>query len=223
MRRNSNKRTNISSPRRSCGYSLPCSSFGHCGRIEGSRSLERSTSCSFRTWKGIKQWHRIERVSNSDIDVILTILFLPQIFLAFFGGIFVGLIFGLLSVLLTRWSSHIRVTEPLVVLITAYLSYMMAEIFWFSGIVSLVTCGLMQQAYVRYNLSQKSNTTIKNVVKILALISEIIIFFFLGRACIIQQHVWDTGFVTFAFVFVIISRFISKLKNIKHLAKNWKI
>lgn len=139
-----------------------------------------------------------------------------QIFLSFFGGIAVGFFFGLLSVVLTRWKGHIKVTEPLVVILIAYLSYMMAELVWFSGIVSLITCGLIQQAYVRYNISEKSYTTITNVVKILASISEIIIFFFLGRACIIQQHVWDNGFVTFAILFVLICRFISRYTITKH-------
>lgn len=111
----------------------------------------------------------------------------------------------------TRWSnSKVRVTDPLIVILMAYLAYIAAELVWFSGIVSLVTCGIMQEAYVRYNLSEKSNTTINFVVKIMAVIAEIIIFFFLGRACIIQKHVWDSGFVTFAFVFVIVCRFISK-------------
>lgn len=134
-----------------------------------------------------------------------------KIFFSFFGGLAVGFIFGLLSVALTRWNGKkIRVTEPLIVILIAYLSYMTAELVWFSGIVSLVTCGLMQQAYAKYNLHENSVITINNVVKTLALISEIIIFFFLGRACIIQQHVWDSGFVTFALLFVIICRFISE-------------
>ena len=67
--------------------------------------------------------------------------------------------------------------EPLAVLITAYLSYMCAEIVGFSGssffsskctgIISLIGCGITQAHYAFKNISEKSETTIMYFIAML--------------------------------------------------------
>nr|CAD7261720.1 unnamed protein product [Timema shepardi] len=52
------------------------------------------------------------------------------------GGCCVGVIFGLLTALLTKATQDCRVVEPLAVLGVSYLSYLTAELFHFSGIIS---------------------------------------------------------------------------------------
>ena len=60
---------------------------------------------------------------------------------------------------------EVRVVEPLIVFGTAYLAYMSAELFHWSGIISLIGCGLTQSHYAFRNISAKSKTTIKFSIK----------------------------------------------------------
>ena len=69
-------------------------------------------------------------------------------FLSFFivslGGVLIGLIFGVITALLTRLTTSVRVMEPLAILFLAYASYLTAEVFEFSGIIGIITCGVIQ-------------------------------------------------------------------------------
>ena len=59
------------------------------------------------------------------------------------------------------------VVEPLAVFGMAMLSYFTAELFHWSGIVSLIACGLVQAHYSFKNISKKSYTTVKYFIKML--------------------------------------------------------
>ncbi len=61
-----------------------------------------------------------------------------------FGGLAIGVAMGLLSGLLTRATREVEIVEPLAVLGTAYSAYYLAEVFHWSGIISLIGCGLTQ-------------------------------------------------------------------------------
>ncbi|KAF1743859.1 LOW QUALITY PROTEIN: hypothetical protein MXB_3354 [Myxobolus squamalis] len=51
------------------------------------------------------------------------------------GGTLIGLTFGILGAMITRFTKHLSVMEPLLILLTAYFAYLSAEIFHFSGIL----------------------------------------------------------------------------------------
>nr|BAU68126.1 NHE6/7 [Nasutitermes takasagoensis] len=131
--------------------------------------------------------------------------------LAFFsvslGGIAVGVIFGLLTALITKTTQECRVVEPLAVLGVAYVSYLFAELFHFSGIISIIICGLVQAHYALKNISQKSYITVKYFMKMLSSTCDAIIFLFLGMVLVSDQHVWHTGFVGWALLLCLVCRF----------------
>lgn len=94
--------------------------------------------------------------------------------------------------------------------VLAYISYIGAELFHFSGIIALIACGLMQSEYTRHNISKKSYTTIKYLTKTISSIADVIIFIFLGMVLVREDRKWDTGFVLLTTFFCIIYRFFSK-------------
>lgn len=61
-------------------------------------------------------------------------------FLSFFvvgiGGTFIGVMWGFLTGLVTRFTDQVRVIEPIFIFIMAYLAYLNAEIFHMSGILA---------------------------------------------------------------------------------------
>ncbi|KAI9561928.1 hypothetical protein GHT06_012890 [Daphnia sinensis] len=133
-------------------------------------------------------------------------------FVSFFtislGGFGIGIICGLLTALITRTTAEVRVVEPLAVLGVAYFSYMCAELFHFSGIISCIGCGLVQAHYAFPNISRKSHTTVIYFIKMLSSTSDCIIFLFLGMVLVNDVHEWHTGFVLWTLFLCLVVRFL---------------
>ncbi|XP_074593025.1 Na(+)/H(+) exchanger protein 7-like [Brevipalpus obovatus] len=136
------------------------------------------------------------------------------------GGVLIGIFYGTFTSIITRCTNKVRVIEPLVVILCAYTSYFSAELFHFSGIISLICCGLVQAAYANYNVSEESNTTIKYLVKTLSSISDVTIFLFLGMLLIEDIHIWNSNFIVTTLIFCILYRFFSVFL-LTYVANHW--
>merc|ERR1719259_1438209 len=139
------------------------------------------------------------------VDIVLSI---TAFFVVSLVGAFIGLVYGLLTALVTRTTTTVRVIEPLALLGLAYLSYLTAELFHFSGIISLIVCGLVQDMYAFHNISSKSYTCVKYCTKMASAISETIIFMFLGMVFFSEDLAWNTGFVLWTLFLTPVVRFI---------------
>ncbi|KAE9551548.1 hypothetical protein FO519_005241 [Halicephalobus sp. NKZ332] len=137
-------------------------------------------------------------------------------FLAFicvsFGGLIIGLIFGILSTLITKFTNHVRVVEPVVCFGMAYLSYVFSELFHFSGIIGIIACGLFQTHYTMGNLSGKSYISINYITKVVSSVSESLIFIILGVMLLNENSFffddWHPLFAILSLIFCILARFI---------------
>lgn len=125
------------------------------------------------------------------------------------GGLLIGSVYGVLTAVITKFTSDVRVIEPMIVIVIAYMSYVTSELFHFSGIIGIIACGLIQVEYARYNISQRSFVTIKYFTKNLSTIADCIIFFFLGKVLVRETHVWSTTFALMATLFCVVYRFLS--------------
>lgn len=65
-----------------------------------------------------------------------------------------------------------EVMEICILLMCAYLSYILAMLFDWSGIISIVACGLIQVQYGFPNMHEKSRTAAKYVAKMLSWVSH---------------------------------------------------
>ena len=52
------------------------------------------------------------------------------------GATIIGVIHGLIAAYISRYTNEVRVIEPLIVFVIGYLSYLSAELFHLSGILS---------------------------------------------------------------------------------------
>uniref|UniRef100_A0A3B4ZH29 Sodium/hydrogen exchanger n=1 Tax=Stegastes partitus TaxID=144197 RepID=A0A3B4ZH29_9TELE len=77
--------------------------------------------------------------------------------------------------------------------------------------ISIITCAITMKYYVEENVSQRSCTTIRHVVKMLATVSETLIFFFLGVVTITTEHEWSWAYVLFTLLFAFVWRGIGML------------
>ncbi|XP_062384094.1 sodium/hydrogen exchanger 2-like [Sardina pilchardus] len=135
------------------------------------------------------------------VDVFLGV---ARFFVVGLGGLLFGVLFGIVAAFTSRFTSKVREIEPLFVLLFSYLAYLVAELFGISSITAIVVCALTMRYYVEENVSQRSCTTIRHAIKMLATISETLIFFFLGVVTITTEHEWNWGYIlgTLLFAFV---------------------
>nr|DBA33742.1 TPA: hypothetical protein GDO54_001381 [Pyxicephalus adspersus] len=169
-----------------------------------------------------------ESLLNDAVTVVLYHLFeefsaLDQVtfrdislgFLSFFvvalGGVFVGVVYGIIAAFTSRFTSHIRVIEPLFVFLYSYMAYMSAELFHLSGIMALIASGVVMRPYVEANISHKSHTTIKYFLKMWSSVSETLIFIFLGVSTVAGPHSWNWTYVICTLIFCLIARFLDHL------------
>lgn len=52
------------------------------------------------------------------------------------GGIIMGVVYGIMAAVTSRFTTHSRVIEPLFVFLYSYLAYLSSEVFHLSGIVA---------------------------------------------------------------------------------------
>ncbi|KAF2158145.1 sodium/hydrogen exchanger [Myriangium duriaei CBS 260.36] len=102
--------------------------------------------------------------------------------LVFFGSLIIGLLIGIGTSLLlkyTRVRRYPKIESCLIILI-AYASYFFANAIHMSGIVSLLFCGICLKHYAYHNMSRRTQLTTKFIFQITAQLSENFIFIYLG-------------------------------------------
>ncbi|CAM4637041.1 unnamed protein product [Leuciscus chuanchicus] len=130
-------------------------------------------------------------------------------FVVAFGGSFLGVVFAILISMLTRVTKNVQVIEAGFIIVLGYLSYLTAEMLSLSAILSITFCGVCCQKYVNANMDEKSVTTLRYSLKVLANGSETMIFVFLGVSAIDKNiWVWNTGFILLTILFIIVFRFM---------------
>lgn len=73
---------------------------------------------------------------------------------------------------------------------------------------SLTFCGITMRNYVEENINNESKLVLKSSIKMLANVSDGIVFVLLGVSTVTEEHQWDTWFVLLTVVFCFIYRLI---------------
>ena len=117
----------------------------------------------------------------------------PAGFSSFFAGVglflitftvslMIGVFIGILVALILKHSRVRRYPqiESCIIILIAYESYFFSNGCHMSGIVSLLFCGITLKHYAYYNMSRRTQITIKYIFQVLARLSENFIFIYLG-------------------------------------------
>ncbi|OWF55240.1 Na(+)/H(+) exchanger beta-like [Mizuhopecten yessoensis] len=131
---------------------------------------------------------------------------LSSFFVIALGGTLIGILFGLFGGFITKYTQHVTVIEPLFVFVLGYLMYLTSEMCHLSGILALSFGGIVLRHYLEANISRKTKTSIKYFMKMLANISETIIFMFLGLSTMVDTLDWNLSFILFALLFCLLYR-----------------
>eukprot|EP01130_Rhizamoeba_saxonica_P018672 TRINITY_DN941_c0_g1_i1.p1 TRINITY_DN941_c0_g1~~TRINITY_DN941_c0_g1_i1.p1 ORF type:complete len:1032 (-),score=219.18 TRINITY_DN941_c0_g1_i1:2873-5968(-) len=132
------------------------------------------------------------------------------------GGLLVGVLFGLLTSFITKYTSHIAAEEPFLILIMGILSFVIAEVLKLSGIVAILVCGMIQSHYADANINPRSRIATKFMIKTLSGTADSLIFLQLGinsvflvsgKGTTATENIWDTNFILLTLLMILPVRF----------------
>lgn len=145
----------------------------------------------------------------------MPVLILYQFTMLGFVSLLIGLIFGLLTSLIFKSASFLRVnpiTETFLLLAFSMMSYFISDFtvvagIKMSGIISLLTCGIVQSHYTYFNLSKQGRITSTLTVKFLGTCAEAGVYSYIGIALYANiPGWWSFEFVIYEVLLIVIGR-----------------
>ncbi|XP_030552456.1 sodium/hydrogen exchanger 2-like [Rhodamnia argentea] len=128
-------------------------------------------------------FNALQRFDLSHITSGIATRFAGSLFYLFFTSTLLGVAVGLLSAYIIKklyFGRHSTDREVALMILMAYLSYMMAELFLLSGILTVFFCGIVMSHYTWHNVTENSRVTTKHAFATMSFISEIFIFLYVG-------------------------------------------
>ncbi|VDD80457.1 unnamed protein product [Mesocestoides corti] len=127
--------------------------------------------------------------------------------LAFFtintGAILIGMVIGVLSCLLTRIHTHL---EVVFLFVANYCAYLLGDALGWSGLVAMITSGMIQRSYAFNNLNPPAVETCRTVARMLAEICEGMIFLLIGIHVTTGELHWHTSFILYQLLICLVVR-----------------
>ncbi|KAM0873532.1 hypothetical protein ACQ4PT_038005 [Festuca glaucescens] len=148
------------------------------------------------------------RTNPSSQNIFVVILrFLEN----FFGSMSTGVGAGFISALLFKYSTlgveNLYNLESCLFVLFPYFSYMLAEGFGLSGIVSILFTGIVMKRYTSPNLSEDSQRFTASLFHLLSSLAETFVFIYMGFDIAMERQSWShIGFIFFSIVFILVAR-----------------
>ncbi|XP_024035092.1 sodium/hydrogen exchanger 2 isoform X2 [Citrus clementina] len=128
-------------------------------------------------------FNAIQSFDLSHINLSIALKFVGSFFYLFIASTMLGVIAGLLSAFIIKklyMGRHSTDREVALMILMAYLSYMLAELFYLSGILTVFFCGIVMSHYTWHNVTESSRVTTKHAFATLSFVAEIFIFLYVG-------------------------------------------
>ncbi|KAL1369868.1 hypothetical protein HN51_000230 [Arachis hypogaea] len=119
----------------------------------------------------------VSRLSGRAFRVLGDFLYL------FSSSTALGVLTGLLTAYILKalsFGRHSSVREISLMMLMAYLSYMLAELLELSGILTVFFCGILMSHYAWHNVTEISRITTRHVFATISFIAETFIFLYVG-------------------------------------------
>ncbi|KHF98023.1 Sodium/hydrogen exchanger 2 -like protein [Gossypium arboreum] len=109
--------------------------------------------------------------------------FIGSFLYLFLASTLLGVAVGLVSAYIIKtlyFGRHSTDREFALMMLMAYLSYIMAELFYLSGILTVFFCGIVMSHYTWHNVTESSRITSKHAFATLSFVCETFIFLHVG-------------------------------------------
>ncbi|KAK4771650.1 hypothetical protein SAY87_032182 [Trapa incisa] len=128
-------------------------------------------------------FNAIQSFDLSHINSSIAFQFTGNFFYLFISSTMLGVLAGLLSAYIIKklyFGRHSTDREVALMILMAYLSYMLAELFYLSAILTVFFCGIVMSHYTWHNVTESSRVTTKHAFATLSFVAEIFIFLYVG-------------------------------------------
>ncbi|KAG8079405.1 hypothetical protein GUJ93_ZPchr0007g5604 [Zizania palustris] len=128
-------------------------------------------------------FNALQNLDLDHIDAGVVLKFLGNFFYLFLSSTFLGVFAGLLSAYIIKKlyiGRHSTDREVALMMLMAYLSYMLAELLDLSGILTVFFCGIVMSHYTWHNVTESSRVTTKHAFATLSFIAETFLFLYVG-------------------------------------------
>ncbi|KDP28082.1 hypothetical protein JCGZ_13853 [Jatropha curcas] len=128
-------------------------------------------------------FNAIQRFDLSHITSSIAVQLFGNFLYLFVTSTFLGVAVGLGSAYIIKklyFGRHSTDREVALMILMAYLSYIMAELFNLSAILTVFFCGIVMSHYTWHNVTESSRVTTKHSFATLSFIAEIYIFLYVG-------------------------------------------
>ncbi|XP_010245360.1 PREDICTED: sodium/hydrogen exchanger 2 [Nelumbo nucifera] len=128
-------------------------------------------------------FNAIQSFDLTNINFTIALHFIGNFFYLFLTSTMLGVITGLLSAFIIKklyFGRHSTDREVALMILMAYLSYMLAELFYLSGILTVFFCGIVMSHYTWHNVTESSRVTTKHAFATFSFVTETFIFLYVG-------------------------------------------
>ncbi|EEF41648.1 sodium/hydrogen exchanger 2 [Ricinus communis] len=128
-------------------------------------------------------FNAIQGFDLSHITSSIALELFGQFIYLFATSTFLGVAVGLICAFIIKklyFGRHSTDREVALMVLMAYLSYIMAELFNLSAILTVFFCGIAMSHYTWHNVTESSRVTTKHAFATMSFIAEIFIFLYVG-------------------------------------------
>nr|ABG89337.1 Na+/H+ antiporter [Caragana korshinskii] len=128
-------------------------------------------------------FNAIQSFDLNRLNSLIALHFLGNFLYLFIASTLLGVLTGLFSAYVIKKlyiGRHSTDREVALMMLMAYLSYMLAELSYLSGILTVFFCGIVMSHYTWHNVTESSRITTKHAFATLSFVAEIFIFLYVG-------------------------------------------
>ncbi|XP_057962002.1 sodium/hydrogen exchanger 2-like isoform X2 [Malania oleifera] len=128
-------------------------------------------------------FNSVQSLDFNNLTALTALKLLGTFLYLFLTSTVLGIAVGLLSAFIIKtlyFGRHSTDREVAIMMLMAYLSYMLAELLNLSGILTVFFCGIFMSHYTWHNVTESSRITTKHSFATISFIAETFIFLYVG-------------------------------------------
>ncbi|GLD92767.1 hypothetical protein PINS_up001346 [Pythium insidiosum] len=160
-------------------------------------------------------FQRLIKAGITDVTLHDTGIVIGKVFGIGIGSVFLAAIVCCTSAFLLKQADPVLRQYPSyeisIVLLSAYLSYVAADLAGLSGIVALFFSGVLMSHYHLHTVSDESATALRHLLSTAAFVAENFVFIYLGMSVVAYSgyFTWDWAFIFCNLIACLVARMLS--------------
>ncbi|OAY55678.2 sodium/hydrogen exchanger 4 [Manihot esculenta] len=144
-------------------------------------------------------FNAIQKMDVTRLNSMTTLHVIGDFVYLFLTSTALGVTTGLVTAYILKtlyFGRHSSIREISLMVLMAYLSYMLAELLDLSGILTVFFCGILMSHYAWHNVTESSRITTRHVFAMMSYVAETFIFLYVGMDALDIEK-WKTSKLSF--------------------------